>query len=105
MDGQNGMGQNMNGMNPMNGAPMNGAPMNGAPMNGAPMGAPMGNPNQGFNMGANVKERVLNPPSGFLMLFVNIFGIIIASVIGIAGLGLAASEYLVGVGLIMIFQM
>ena len=91
MDGQNFNGQNMNG-----------APMNGAPMGGAPYGAPMGNPNQGFNMNPNVKERVLNPPSGFLMLFVNIFGIIIACVLGIVGIGLAVSDFLVGVGLLLI---
>ena len=38
---------------------------------------------------SNVQERELNPPSGFLMLFVNIIGLIIAGILGIAGLALA----------------
>ena len=35
-----------------------------------------GNNNGALNMSVNIRERVLNPAPGFLMLFVNIFGMI-----------------------------
>ena len=55
--------------------------------------------NRGFN--TNIQERVLNPPSGFLMLFVNIFGIIAASIIGI--IGLVFADLTNGISVLLIF--
>jgi len=47
----------------------------GNTMEGNNMGNNQNN-NQALNMSINIREKVLNPAPGFLMLFVNIFGII-----------------------------
>ena len=49
---------------------------------------------------SNVTERELNPPSGFLMLFVNIIGMIISFVLFIAGVALVEMTY--GISLILV---
>ena len=49
----------------------------------------------------NVQERVLNPPSGFLMLFVNIIGIIAGCIIGLVGIIFA--ELTGGISALLVF--
>ena len=63
------------------------------------------NNNQSLNMGMNIQERVLNPAPGFLMLFVNIIGIIVAlflCVMGLTGILGWFSAILVFVGILLI---